>query len=282
MIEIEEIERLDPDFIDRVEDFASEEPFQLFYLFTGINMVNLDNTNFYDCFFLKNGKTIKIIGLLLDSTYYFYGKDWTEAELEKLIERIDFQSFPHGFHFVGTHDLINQLMAKTNIKTSDFKDRFFFKISDKIKSSNTVPIIKPKLSELSDLAALCMEAHREEYKELSIRPIEDFVNMARNQISNSNILVNKKGTEITGFCTAMHTDSDEPMIGTLYVREKFRNCGIGKSLLLNITSELMQKAKACYLVTERSNKSAIKVIESIGYSNIYEHMDKIITVANKA
>jgi N-acetylglutamate synthase-like GNAT family acetyltransferase len=280
MIVIEEIERLDQSFINKVEDFASQEPFQLFYFFNGVNMVNFNHTSFYDSFILKNGNITKIIGLFIDSTYYVYGKNWTEEELSRVRDRIDFESFPNGFHFVGTYDLINELLEKVEIKTIDFKDRFFYKISKKIKASKTLPIMYPKLTDLDELAALCMKAHRNEYKELSVRPLEDFIEITKNHISKSSIVINKKGSEITGFCTAMHTESDEPMIGTLYVQDKFRNGGIGKSLLSYLTSELLIKAKACYLMTERHNKSANKVMETVGFNKIYEHMDKIITADN--
>ena len=136
------------------------------------------------------------------------------------------------------------------------------------------------MSDLDELSALCMEAHRNEYKELSVRPLEDFIETTKNHISKSSIVINKKGSEITGFCTAMHTESDEPMIGTLYVRDKFWNDWIGKSLVSYLTSELMKKAKACYLMTERHNTSANKVMDTVGFNKIYEHMDKIITSDN--
>ncbi|MEN3324821.1 GNAT family N-acetyltransferase [Mariniflexile soesokkakense] len=277
MIKIEEIEILDESFINKIENFASPERFQFYFFFNAVNMVNYGHTSFYDCFILKNGKTTKIIGLFIDFNYYLYGKDWTQEELKIVRDRIDFKSFPNEFHFVGTYELINQLFEKTDIKTNDFKNRIFYKITDKIKPSNTLLILYPTLTDLDELAQLCMEAHREEYKELSVRPLEDFINTARNQISKSSIVINKNGAEITGFCTAMYVESDEPMIGTLYVREKYRNKGIGKSLLNYLTSELMTKAKACYLMTERDNKSANKVMESIGFNNIYEHLDKTIT-----
>ena len=156
MIKIEEIEILDESFINKVEKFASAERFQLFFFFNAVNMVNYGHTSFYDCFILKNGKSTKIIGLFIDSTYYLYGKDWTQEELNKVRDRIDFKSFPNGFHFVGTYDLINQLFEKTDIETNDFKDRFFYKITDKIKPSNTLPILYPTLSDLDELAQLCM------------------------------------------------------------------------------------------------------------------------------
>lgn len=274
---IEEFDFLDDNFIGQMNDFAKSEPFQLFYLYNAVNMVNHEGTNFYDAFVLTNN-TCKIISLCIDSGYYFYGKNWTETEIELIRKRINFETFPNGFHFVGTTDLVNRLFEDTEIQTVDFKDRYFYKIdlNPTIDDSSYV-ITEPNKNDIEKLGKITQKSHREEYKELSIKTLEEFVDQVQELISKSNIFINKNDNEITGFCTVMYTESDSPMIGTLYIKEEYRNKGIGKVLLSFATKKLMkEKANACYLVTEKNNISANKVIESVGYKKIYEHMDKII------
>jgi ribosomal protein S18 acetylase RimI-like enzyme len=277
MCKIEEFDFLDANFIGQVSDFAKAEPFQLFYFYNAINMVNHEGMDFYDAFILTNSNC-KIIGLCIDGGYYFYGQNWTETELEIIRRRVNFNTFPNGFHFVGTNSLINDIFNGVEIKTVDFKDRYFYKIDSITVTSYTPHIItEPNESDIEELAIITQESHKEEYKELSQRTLEEFVVQVRELISNSDIFINRNDKEITGFCTAMYTKSDSPMIGTLFIKEKYRNKGIGKALLSFVTKKLMmEKANSCYLVTERNNVSANKVIESIGYIKIYEHMDKII------
>lgn len=274
-MEIVEFDFLNDNFIEHVNDFSKSEPFQLFYLYIAINMVNNEGENFYDAFVLTNN-TCKIIGLCIDSGYYFYGKNWTETEIKIIRKRVNFVTFTNGFHFVGTTGLVNDIFNDNKTQTVDFKDRYFYKInSNPTIDESPYVIIEPNKSDIQKLAELIQESHKEEYKELSVRTLVESIEQAQELVSKSNIFINKKNNEITGFCSVMYTESDSPLIGTLYIKEEYRNKGIGKALLSFAAEKLMkEKANACYLVTERNNISANKVIQSVGFKKIYENIDK--------
>ena len=271
---------LDNDFINRINNFSRNEPFELFYLFNGVNMANFGQVNFYNAFIISDGNC-EIIGFLIEGNFYLYGKNWKDEHLMQLKKIIDFKSFPINFHFVGTYDLINNLFTTLEISYEVFKDRFFYKItpSSQHKISNDYEISIPTIKNLESISTLFQKAHTDEYKGLIKRESEEFRQMAKQQILSSDIYIIKQERDIAGFCTTMHTDSPEPLIGNIYIKDEYRNLGLGKKLLYKVIEKLNKKYKSTYLVTERDNVAANKLFKSIGFFKIYEHLD-IITVAN--
>lgn len=274
---VKEYNILHDEFIDKINEFAKEEPFQLYYLFTAVEIAHYDSTPFYDAFVLEK-EECQIIGLRLRDIYYFYGKNWTKIDLDVIKNRINFKALPKGFHIAGTLNLISEILNKVEINTATFKNRFFYKITSnpKVVLNSSHLISEPEGKDVKELAGLYQEYFKEEYNGLNNKTIEETTEAMRKIISEFEIYIVKNQNEIMGFCTTMFSDSDQPMIGTLFVRKKNRNEGIGKTLIHYVTRKLMVSARVCYLMTDKGKIEANKIMKSIGYFRIYEHTDRII------
>jgi ribosomal protein S18 acetylase RimI-like enzyme len=275
----------DENIMDFVEDFDKlideENRFNYYFLYHSLNSVLHGPVNYYDAWIYKNENTW-ISGLWIDGHYYFYGKNWGKSDVEKIVDHIDFSIFQNGFHFVGDYKLVNEIFNIKKLDTKDFKNRYFYQLKskDNLKTDFKHHIEIPEESDIPELAEMYQQYFEEEYKGTNNKTLNEMKTSITKMIEEGNIYINKLETEISGFCTTMFTNSPEPLIGTLYVKEKFRNKNIAKSLLSVTTEKLLEKAKTCYLMTEMENEPSNKVVEKVGFRNINNHTDKIITGAN--
>jgi predicted GNAT family acetyltransferase len=219
-----------------------------------------------------------VIGFQIGNTFYLYGKNWSEIDLEVIRNRINVEAFSEGFRFAGTLSLITDIFAQTEVRTSVFKNRIFYKITERLPGelTNSDLITRPTENDIEELAKLYQEYFKEEYKGLNDKKIEETLESIRSMISEKEIYISKNYNGITGLCTTMYSKSDQPMIGTVFVKDKYRGKGIGKALVGFVTQKLLSTAKLCYLMTEKENIAANKVMNSVGYLKIYEHTERVI------
>lgn len=275
----------DENIIDFVKDFdkliVEENRFKYYFLFHSLNSVLHGPVNYYDAWIYKKQNTW-ISGLWIDGHYYFYGKNWKKSDIAKVVDHIDFSIFQNGFHFAGDYKLVNEIFNIYTLDNKDFKNRYFYQLTSKhnliINYTHRIEI--PKESDIQELAEMYKQYFEEEYKGTNNKTLNEMKSSIIKLIEEESIYINRLDSEIAGFCTTMFTNSPEPLIGTLFVQEKFRNKNIAKSLLSLTTEKLLEQAKTCYLMTDMENEPSNKVVEEVGFRNIYNHTDKIITGAN--
>lgn len=272
---------LDNNFIKKIEEFTDGELFQLFYLFTGVNMVNYGNLKLKNAFILDEGKC-KIIGVLTESTFYLYGKNWNKNTLEKITKKINLKTFPEGFFFLGNEQFISELFDFAKIELKVFKNRSFYKLSKQKKSGfeNKNEIHSPLIDKTIEITHLYQQYYVEEYDGQNNKEFNETKEKIIELIKKNNIVVSRSQNEITGFCTFMHKETDSPMIGTVFVSSEFRNNGIGKSLIDYVSKDLLKSSDFVYLMTTKENIESNKMVESVGYEKVYDHTSRIITVGN--
>ncbi|WP_298999066.1 GNAT family N-acetyltransferase [uncultured Tenacibaculum sp.] len=272
---------LDNNFIRKIEEFTNGELFQLFYLFTGVNMVNYGSLKLKNAFILDDGKS-EIIGVLTESSFYLYGKNWNKSTLEKITKKINFKSFPEGFFFLGNERFISDLFDFAKIKLEVFKNRSFYKLSKQENSGfeNKNEIDSPSINETIEITHLYQQYYVEEYNGQNNKEFNETKEKVMELIKEENIVVSRNQDEITGFCTFMHKETDSPMIGTVFVSSEFRNNGIGKSLIDFVSKDLLKSSDFVYLMTTKENIESNKMVESVGYKKVYDHTSRIITVGN--
>lgn len=262
---------------------VEENRFNYYFLEHSLNSVLNGSVNYYDAWIYKNENTW-ICGLWIDGNYYLYGKNWEKSDVKKIVDNIDFSIFQKGFHFVGDYKLVNEIFNINKIDTKDFKNRYFYQLKSKndliIDYKHQIEI--PKESDIPELAEMYQQYFKEEYKGTNNKTLNEMETSIIKMIEDGKIYINKIETEVSGFCSTMLMFSNSPvyLIGTLYVKKKFRNKNIAKSLLSVTTEKLLEKAKTCYLMTEMENEPSNKVVEKIGFKNINCHVDKTITGVN--
>ena len=277
-MKIKEFNSLKENYIRQLNDFANPEPFHLFYLFNMIQTIKENGEKIDEAFILSNNDC-KIVNLCFNGHYCFYGKNWTKTEIEYIRKRVNFDTIPENFHFVGTKGLIVDIFKGLKINTVDFKDRYFYKFdNNSINYNPAIVITRPNKNDIKELSELIQLSHIEEYQEhcdIEINPL-DYLFEAIQYVSESKIIINKNSNKITGFYTFSKSQIDFPLIGTLYIKKDYRNKGIGKELLRFATEILIkEQGNACFVATEKKNFSANKVMENVGYKKIYEHIDKV-------
>ena len=64
-----------------------------------------------------------------------------------------------------------------------------------------------------------------------------------------------------------------PLIGTFFTKAAHRNRGYGKSILIQLTNQLISKGhKKVRLMADVGNAASINVFENAGYEIIYKHI----------
>lgn len=272
---------LDNNFIREIEEFTDGELFQLFYLFTGVNMVNYGRLELKNAFILDDGKC-KIIGVLTESSFYLYGKNWNKNTLEKITKKINFNTFPKGFFFLGNEQFISELFDFAEVKLEVFKNRSFYKLrkQENFEFENNNEIHSPSINDTIEITHLYQQYYVEEYNGQNNKEFNDTKEKVMELIKEDNIVVSRNQDEITGFCTFMHKGTDSPMIGTVFVNSEFRNNGIGKSLIDFVSKDLLKSSNFVYLMTTKESIESNKMVESVGYEKVYDHTSRIITVGN--
>lgn len=274
---IEEFEILDQDFIRSVQELIGDDFIQHYYLIDAVNNSMNGYIQFYDAFIIGD-KESWIVGLWVSGNYLLYGKKFTKAQMKMLLVRIDLSAFQNGFHFLGTREIIENIVSSTEIKFSIFKKRLVY-VCEKVNGYNENPLQTINHSEVKDaeeLTQMTCDYFEDEYKGKNNKDYDKVLPSVKNQIQQKTLWNLKVDKQLTSMCSVINTAANVPIIGSFFTKPKSRNLGYGQSLLFKVTDELLKQHSECWLTADEENLESIKVFEKVGYVSVYKTFDVII------
>lgn len=285
MIEEIEYNTLDENFQSDVKELIGENYINFFYLIKNIEFVIRQRLQFHDAWLMKSGNNNWIFGFSANGQYHLYGLNWTESLINKCFERMPFSKFPNNFEINGNQEIIEKIVGKaTEYQFVSERNRYFYEVTKDtfVKHNSTEKIRLATLSDLTELTKMTLLFFEEEYYGKNNKEYEKTEIIIKNHIIDKTyyVLESTSGTLI-GFCSIMETNTQNLMIGTVFIKRKFRNKNKGIEILNYVTEKILMNCDFCWLMTTQENIISSKMVEKNGYYKRFNFASKkIIKVAN--
>ena len=259
--------------IREINSLVGQEKYKYKFLLDSLENARLGIYPFDVLWIISDNQKNWIIGFL-SVNYFLFGENWTFEQLKEASEIVNPNRFTN-YHFSGTRNLIEEFeILNKQVLFEEFKIRNFYKAQKPKHFRKNEIIIRPGNSiDLVELAKMRVDYYSYEYPDQPKKKLHDMISNLESELASDSIYVATNQDEIiVGFCTILDLD----IIGTIFVKEQFRNKDYGKSLLSFVSEKLVKVYGKCYLMTDIKNTSSNKVVEFIGFEKIYEYSDKII------
>lgn len=206
--------------------------------------------------------------ILHGESLMIYGENWNNSQFEELRGQFDFNDF-NNFGLTGNENLINDLVDFFQFENFQIiKRRVFYRAEEITQIELNESILElGTLDQLEELAQMLQEYYHEEYSGENDKRIEEMRLRTISLIQNEQLFVLvSPNEEILAFCTI-----NDPDIGILFTKERFRNNGYGKMLLSYCSNLLLQMNDEVFVMTDRDNRSSNVVCESIGFVPFFNY-----------
>jgi len=260
-------------FIEEIKSLIGHAKYEHTFLMNIISDTLDGNVKCYYAWIIADNKENWIIGYW-SVNYMLFGKNWTAKQLKEANEIIQPKRFKN-YHFSGTRKLMEEFeILNENISFENFKLRNFYMAVSLISfESKIINARLAKNEDIDELAQMRCDYYQNEYRGQNNKPLHEMTEKVKEEVRNQEVyLATDQADFIVGFCTILDIET----IGILFIKEKYRNKGYGKSLSYFVTKKLLEHSDKCFLMTDINNDSSNKVAEIIGYRKIYEYSDKII------
>lgn len=259
--------------IREINSLIGQEKYKYKFLLDSLEKVRLGDYPFYDLWIISDNQKKWIIGFLTVN-YLLFGENWTAKQLKEASHIVKPERFKN-YHLSGTRDLIEEFQIINNqIPFEEFKNRNFYKAQKPKHFRKNELIIRVGNSvDIDELGQMRVDYYSYEYPERPKKQFQDMVSLVKSELASNKIyVVTNQDNIIAGFCTILELN----IIGTLYIKEQFRNKDYGKSLLSFVSENLVKLYRKCYLMIDSKNISSNRVVEFIGFERIYEYSDIVI------
>jgi predicted GNAT family acetyltransferase len=271
--------------ITQIENLIKEHKFEHFYLYENVLRANEENIE-VNAKWLIGDDSSWIMGFCANNNYNIYGINYSKELLDSVVNKINFKELPNKICFSGNKEIILEILTKNpSVGYTVYKDRNFYETNSTDFNEHITENILIRDAEINDLNIVSefnCDFFEEEYDGNNNKEINEIKFQMQIIINDKKIIVGQDVDELVGFCTRMNTKFDNEMIGTVFVEKKIRNKGFGKVLLSEMTKNILENNKKCWLMTDVKNVSSNKIVEGLGYKKIFEYTSGEIkkTVAN--
>ena len=267
---------LDKDALDEIDSLISNERYEHFYLINAIKKINTGELSYCDAWSTIKNNNCWILGFWTRTTYYLFGKNWTESQVKEISKLIEFDKF-NEFPFCGTFKLLEEIHSlNPSACFQDYKLRNFYRITNMSAENESASNIRlAKISDFRDLVSMRIEYYAEEYNGENNKSVYQIEPIIENEIYNNRLYsILDKNEKIVGSCSTL----DDERIGIIYIKKASRQKGFGKSLLRHVTKELFvhNGNMPCHLMTDETNAGSNKLALAVGYKLIYKYSTKIL------
>lgn len=272
MAQIQSYEALQ-DFLDRKKDEILNNYFVYYHLIQVIQALNEGKLELIDCYYVIGDNNNEAMVLKVTGNYFMYSDQWDADIINTLVQKIPFEKYKR-FTFLGTRDLIIELLEKAGQPFEIIKDRMVY-CCEKI-----IPATTPKIgitqnasfSDIAELTDMSMENYREEYDGKGEKTIEIMRGSVVHGIDDKFLFVLKVNNTVCSMVQIINDYSmHDPMIGNLFTKLTLRNKGYAYSLLHTVTEGLLNNgSEKCGLISDINNPASNKIFKAIGYEAIYK------------
>ncbi|MBV8328291.1 GNAT family N-acetyltransferase [Chryseobacterium sp.] len=274
MFEIIEYSRVH-DFYNANKELIFKNRLSHYHLIKYFNELNNGNQSIYAGYNIIDQNGGNVICVWADSVYYLYALKWSDSIILGLLSKIEIDKYTKRFSFCGTLDLIKDLFEKSGITYEVFKERNLFECFE-LKDRKEEEIIgKPYLSSINDLDIIAQMTYDFGIEEWGHREGRDQVNASKISLQSiySKTSVNwQVNGEIVSVATILDSESEMSIIGNLYTQPNHRGKGYAKSLVYEITKQILEDGDRCGIVSDANNPITNKMFQEIGYEQISKYI----------
>ncbi|GAB2690577.1 hypothetical protein GCM10027037_12050 [Mucilaginibacter koreensis] len=266
----------------KVQDFFNENKTVVYknrlahyHLIQYFDELNAGRQSVYQAYNIVDDDGGNVIAVWGDSVYYLYALKWSDTILDGLLTKIDVAKYTKRFSFCGTDKLILELFGKSGVAYEIFKQRVLF------ECKQVKPLTKPCngaafFSLTADLDTVAEMTYRYGVEEWGVREGRD-LNHAR-QLSYQSILQEtschwESAGKITTIASVLDSDTELPIIGSLYTNPQDRGKGYAKCLVHEITRQITTNGDGkCGIVSDASDPVTNRMFQEIGFEEISRYI----------
>ena len=199
---------------------------------------------------------------------YTNSKD--EIFLDKIFDFISPKSNLHGI--MGSYSVVSHILRKYPNNFEIFMDRIFYELerknSSSIPLSDDYEIVYIDHKDYLEVAQMKVNFSKEEWKEKNTKTTENI--LAQWQYKPNIVVLKEKNKKvIIGYCEI----NSEDMIGTIYIKNEYRNKGYGKKLTYLITQEMLKNTDKIKVMTTANNDAMKSILKDLGYHECCKHLE---------
>lgn len=274
MFEIIEYSRVH-DFYNANKELIFKNRLSHYHLIKYFNELNNGNQSIYAGYNIIDQNGGNVICVWADSVYYLYALKWSDSIILGLLSKIEIDKYTKRFSFCGTLDLIKDLFEKSGITYEVFKERNLFECFEHKDRKEDEIIGKPYLSSINDLDIIAQMTYDFGIEEWGHREGRDQLHASKISLQSiySKTSVNwQVNGEIVSVATILDSESEMSIIGNLYTQPNHRGKGYAKSLVYEITKQILEDGDRCGIVSDANNPITNKMFQEIGYEQISKYI----------
>ncbi|WGQ13785.1 GNAT family N-acetyltransferase [Sphingobacterium faecium] len=245
-----------------------------YHLIKYFSELNKGNQSIYESYNILDKDGGNVICVWADSVYYLYALKWSESIVQGLLTKIKLEKYTKRFSFCGTLELIKELFERSGIDYEVFKERNLFECFD-VKLLEKAPIGRAYFSSNNDLdkiAKMTYDFGLEEWGKREGRDLQHALGISLQAISAQTSINWQVEDKIVSLATILDSDTEISIIGNLYTLPEERGNGYAKSLVYEITKQIVQNGDRCGIVSDADNAITNKMFREIGYEEVSRYI----------
>ena len=234
-------------------------------------------TDCYDAFNIENTVGDVILVLIVSKAVYLYSKSWEPQMLEKAASCI--LKFHQEIKVIrGSHEIVSHFASGFCKMKEEINKRVVFECKSLKAINFSHGILTKKSSEFQNqFIDLFKQSYFEAFKgkgSMSLQDQEKWVRASVNQGLLWGWLVDN---QIVSMAYKMNSDEQYAIISGVFTNPSNRNKGYASNLLFGMTRYYLNNGyQSTGLLTNASNKVAIRCFEKIGYQPICMWMNLLV------
>lgn len=215
-----------------------------------------------------------VIAVWGDSVYYLYASKWSDSIIDGLLTKIEITKYTKRFSFSGTSQLIIDLFNKSGVEYEIYKERFLYECSQVIpltRACNGSAYLSSS-DDIDTIAEMTYQYGLAEWGEREGRDLNHAQLISLQSISQRTSCHWEANDKIVTIASILDSDTELPIIGSLYTNPEDRGKGYAKCLVHEITSQIITGKKRCGIVSDASDPITNRMFREVGFGEISRYV----------
>jgi hypothetical protein len=266
----------------KVQDFYSENTDVIYknrlahyHLIKYFDELNAGQQSVYQAYNVIDDNGGNVIAVWGDSVYYLYALKWSDDIIHGLLSKIELAKYTKRFTFCGTSQLVIDLFKRSGVEYQVFKERLLY------QCKNVAPLIKQcngaaffsSTGDLETVAEMTYQYGIEEWGEREGRDLNHALNLSYQSILGQSSCHWEWDGQITTIASILDSDTELPIIGSLYTNPHDRGNGYAKCLVHEITRQITTNSDGpCGIVSDASDPITNRMFREIGFEKVSRYI----------
>lgn len=266
----------------KVQDFFNENKKVIYknrlahyHLIQYFDELNAGRQSVYESYNIIDDDGGNVIAVWGDSIYYLYSSKWSDTVVEGLLSKIDVGKYTKRFSFCGTSQLVLDLFNKSGVEFQIFKERVLYECEsvELLTKQCEGAAFFSTIDDLETVAEMTYKYGIEEWGEREGRDLDHARQLCYQSIFQETSCHWESGGEITTIASVLDSNTELPIIGSLYTNPDARGKGYAKCLVHEITRQFTTNGDGrCGIVSDASDPITNRMFSEIGFKEISRYI----------